>query len=119
MISLFILAFASRHYFHLQGLTEEEIQSIKVYSKSILNQVFQLNTFQVAACEGSGSNFNGISSQNIIMSDAPVQSTIVETKKSMSRKQSSKLLGQMESVVGSQKVDKFLNISFTNPVLSE
>ena len=53
------------------------------------------------------------------MSDAPVQSTIVETKKSMFRKQSSKLLGQMESVVGSQKVDKFLNISFTNPVLSE
>jgi len=76
-----------RHYFHLQGLTEKEIQSIKV-----------------AASEGLGSNFNGISSQNIIISDAPVQSTIVETKKSMSRKQSSKLLGQMESVVGSQKI---------------
>ena len=46
------------------------------------------------------------------MSDAPVQSTIVEKKKSMSRKQSSKLLGQMESVVGSQKVNIFLQIQF-------
>ena len=73
----------------------------------------QLNIiFQVAASEGSGSNFNGISSQKIIISDAPVQSTIVETQKSMSRKQSSKLLGQMESVVGSQKVDFFNKFSF-------
>ena len=114
MISFYILPFACRHYFHLQGLTEKEIQSIKVYSKSVLNQIPQLNIiFQVAASEGSGSNFNGISSQNIIISDAPVQSTIVETKKSMSRKQSSKLLGQMESVVGSQKVDKHFFYKFS------
>ena len=40
------------------------------------------------------------------MHDAPLQSTKVE-KKSMSRGQSSKLLNQMESVVGSQKVILF------------
>ena len=40
------------------------------------------------------------------MQDAPLQSTKVE-KKSMSRGQSSKLLNQMESVVGSQKVILF------------
>jgi len=76
-----------RHYFHLQSFSEQEIQSIKV-----------------ASCEASGTNFNGIFSKSIIMGDTPVQSNIIENQKSMSRQQSSKLLGQMQSVVGSQKI---------------
>ena len=47
------------------------------------------------------------------MGDTPVQSSIIENKKSMSRQQSSKLLGQMQSVVGSQKV----NLTLINSVI--
>ena len=67
---------------------------------NLFEQFFYL---QVAASDGG--NFNGIFSENIIWDEAksPVQSIKVE-KKSTLRKQNSKLLDQMVSVIGSHQV---------------